>query len=154
MNPAGFRKHVIIPALDALESVLPGANSKAAVNLLLLTALAESGLRKLKQVKGPALGVYQIEPSTHKDLWDNWLVQDKYSDARKLIQRSCDDALIYNLRYATQIARCKYYRKPGAIPNARDVPGFAAYWKRHYNTASGAGTVEHFIRAANRAPNL
>ena len=44
-----------------------------AETLLLGTAKAESGLIYLKQLKGPALGLYQNEPKTHKDTWDNYL---------------------------------------------------------------------------------
>ena len=49
--------------------------------------------------------------------------------------------------YATTIARLIYWRVPRPLPAASDLEGLAAYWKAHYNTAAGRGTVEHFLKA-------
>jgi len=38
--------------------------------------------------------------------------------------------------------RLHYWRVPRSIPKTLDEQ--AAYWKNWYNTAKGAGTVEHF----------
>lgn len=48
-------------------------------------------------------------------------------------------------------ARLFYLLKPGSIPSA--IEGRAAYWKKYYNSSLGAGTVEHYIRAANYYQN-
>lgn len=40
-------------------------------------------------------------------------------------------------------ARLLLSNKPGTIPNT--LEGQAKYWKEHYNTSSGKGTVEDFI---------
>jgi hypothetical protein len=47
--------------------------------LLLGTALTESGdMHYLHQLgNGPALGVYQMEPTTHEDIYDNYLKYKK-----------------------------------------------------------------------------
>jgi len=49
--------------------------SRDAVELLMLTAAAESNLGEyLRQVgRGPALGIFQMEPSTETDIWYNYL---------------------------------------------------------------------------------
>ena len=66
-----FKEHIIIPTLTKM-----GMMSESAVNLLLGTALVESGLKYIKQIGGgPALGVYQIEPATLHDLYKNYLVR-------------------------------------------------------------------------------
>jgi hypothetical protein len=47
-----------------------------------------------------------------------------------------------NILFQIAIARMKYLRAPGALPAADDLPGLAAYYKRHWNTPLGAATVE------------
>ncbi|QNT79169.1 hypothetical protein [Entomobacter blattae] len=65
----GQLKHAIItPALATL-----GLASEAAINLVTGTALAESHARYVKQINDPALGLWQMEPATHKDIWQNYL---------------------------------------------------------------------------------
>src|SRR5260221_162978 len=47
---------------------------QAPVELLLGTALQESGLTYRVQLGGgPARGLFQMEPNTHDDIWDNFL---------------------------------------------------------------------------------
>ena len=60
---------VIRPALTKINLW-----SRSAEELVLGTAIVESGLTYLKQRgEGPALGLWQIEPATHEDLYTNFL---------------------------------------------------------------------------------
>lgn len=148
-----FRELVIRPTLEALD-----LGGDAAEELLLGTALQESRLTYLKQLGGgPALGVYQMEPLTHEDIWGNYL---KYRDALqdgvfgvsgmpKIIPEP--EALIGNLTYATAMARVHYLRVPEILPMVGDLQGQARYWKQHYNTPLGAGTAEEYIENWERA---
>lgn len=147
MNPNDFRFQVIRPTLNRL-----GLWSAAAELLLLGTALAESGLRWLRQKGGgPALGVYQIEPATHRDIWANYLAYRPEQRARVAALRAAapepEVQLMTNLAYATAIARLVYRRRPEPMPAADDLAGLAGYWKAHYNTALGAGAPEDFMNA-------
>ena len=148
MNPIHFRELVIRPALDFLGAPY---DSEAATNLLLGTAVVESGLRFLTQHGGgPALGVYQIEPATHDDMYSSFL--DYRGDLKTKVMRRATDApleeqLVTNLTYATIIARLKYWRAPAPLPAADDLAGLADYWKRHFNSMAGAGRTEKFIAA-------
>jgi hypothetical protein len=36
-------------------------------------------------------------------------------------------------------------RKPDPLPEAGDVEGQGAFWKKHYNTPLGAGTVPKYV---------
>ena len=140
-----FLQYVMRPALDELGENL---NSLAAERLLMGTALQESGLVYLRQLgAGPALGIYQMEPATHEDIWDNFL---KYHTPLLLQVGSRFTAkperLIWDLKYATKMARLHYYRVKEALPEAGDVAGMAAYWKRYYNTPAGKGTEEEFVK--------
>ena len=157
---------------EVIESCLNGMGDKfyseSAVNLLLGTAAQESHMGTyLKQIKGPALGIFQMEPATHKDVWVNWLSHNRNvadtilnisffaeSDDFDLYQPCFDFAktfqysLISNLFYATAMARIHYYRVPEHLPNADDWEGLAKYWKKYYNTKNGKGTVEEFLENA------
>jgi predicted transglutaminase-like cysteine proteinase len=146
IDPFQFALLVIRPTLQGL-----GLHSLAAERLLLGTALAESGLRKLKQDGGPALGLYQVEPDTHVDLYRNWLrfrpaLAGKLA-AFRLADQPRGSQLVWNLAYATAVARLIYYRDPAALPPAADLAGQARYWKRVYNTSAGKGTAEHYMAA-------
>lgn len=125
--------------------------SPAAENLLLGTALVESDhFHYLKQISEPALGFYQIEPATHDDIWDSFLI------FRKELRREVlaflapvpepKDQLITNLAYATVMARLIYYRRREPLPPHDDLALLAAYWKRWYNTELGKGEPEKFVR--------
>lgn len=146
IDPRQFRELVIRPVLQA-----SGLWSPAAENLLLGTALVESGLSWLKQRNdGPALGVYQMEPPTHDDLWLN-LLRYKRDLRQKAVlwatsANPSPEEMIGNLNYATIIARLHYLRDPAPLPAADDVVGMARYYKRVWNTDLGKATPEQFVR--------
>lgn len=134
---------------DTLDEI--GLHSEHAVNLLLGTAAQESGFGKyLRQLKnGPALGVFQMEPNTYNDIVKNYLkykrplTNEMESSCQCLIEYN-SDALIWNIKLAICMARIHYLRVPAPLPT--DLSGYAAYWKKYYNTYLGAGTEEEFIR--------
>lgn len=139
MRHQDLRLYVIRPVLTSV-----GLYSEAAEELLVLTAATESHMGKyLAQVNGPALGIFQMEPATHNDLWSNYL-DYRPAIAGKVVQfalsRSAEE-MVFNLAYATIMARLQYFRSPKPLPVATDVQGLAEYWKLHYNTLDGKGTV-------------
>ena len=137
---------------DLTEETLKNVNmySPAAVNLLLLTAAQESHMGTyIKQLgNGPALGIFQMEPATNEDIWDNYLRYkpeigfDIVRTAGLAPQDSYAPALKWNLKYAILMARMQYRRRPEPLPDVDDIRGLAEYWKQWYNTPKGAGTVE------------
>lgn len=158
IHPRHFRERVIRPVLAALAQAEPRIDSDAAEALLLGTAVTESGLVYLVQHGGgPALGLYQIEPATHRDLYHSYLrYQPALREAaiRLAAQRDWqkpDDAqLVANLAYATAIARLIYWRRPEALPAAGDTASLGEYWKTHFNTRAGAGRAADFSRKAGK----
>lgn len=149
-----LRLLIIRPVLEEM-----GLWSPVAENLLLGTAAQESSLGfSLRQIGGgPALGIYQIEPSTHDDLWKNWLAyRDKWSDfllrfsSRQhwRVSRGTvhSDELIGNLFYATAVARLLYFRQPDPLPDSSDPELLGKYYKKIFNTIHGAATVEEFVK--------
>ena len=143
ININDLRTHVIQPVLKRLELYSP-----AAEQLLLATAMAESKLEYLQQVRGPARGIYQMEPATHDDIWRNFLrYKDRLANnvAVCMTAESRIDQLRSNLAYATAMCRVHYFRVPAPLPAAGDALGIARYWKQYYNTNLGKGTVEGFL---------
>lgn len=137
-----LRRLVIRPSLEYI-----GLWSQAAENLVVGTALTESRGEYLKQLgSGPALGLWQMEPATHADIWEHFLAyQDDLADRVRGLQtvRADDfhEELVGNLFYAAAMCRVHYRRVPAALPLPGDKVGLARYWKEHYNTPAGAGTV-------------
>jgi len=151
-----FAHYVVTPTLKWLDPHV--RYSLAAERLLLGTAWHESnGLRYLDQVDpgpddpGPAVGVYQMEPATHRDIWRNYLeYHDSLTAKIKLLRAPYPDPsaqLRTNLAYATAMARLQYYRHPAPLPELDDLDGLAAYAKRYFNTRKGKATVADYRKA-------
>lgn len=146
-----LRDYVIVPVLKLLEFYDPRMYSPAAVNLLLGTAAHESlcGFH-LKQVKGPALGIYQIEPATHADLFTNFLRhRPGLLEIFQGLRNGGPDQLVWDLRYSTAVARTIYWRAPDALPDKDDIDGQAMLWKKVFNTSAGRGSTAAYLENAN-----
>jgi len=142
---------VVKPALIALEKKY----SQPAARALIMGTIAHESMsgRYIKQVGGSALGIIQMEPITHDDIWKNYL-QYKPELVNRLtllfdIKTPNAERLIYDLRYNIVMCRMHYYRVNEKLPAADDVKSLASYWKNHYNTEKGGGTREQFIQHFN-----
>lgn len=159
-NPFQFRKLIV----DTLEPL--GLAQPAAVELLLGTAAVESRFGTyLYQLRGPARGVFQIEPETEELIW-RWLARA----AKEQLERPADprgwsavellnllwepardhrrlERLVVDLHYSIVMARLLYYSIPQPLPDPDDTAALAAYWKAHYNTPQGGGRESDFVRA-------
>lgn len=146
MNITQLKAHVIVPTLIHI-----GLHSEAAVELVLGTAIQESHLEYLKQLgRGPAVGIYQMEPATHDDIWRNYLAYkpDLAEKVRALeLPGFAPGAaeMCGNLYYATAMCRVHYLRVPKKLPPTGDINAMALYWKQYYNTPLGKGTVTEYI---------
>lgn len=150
-----FRELVIRPALIRIS-----LHSQAAENLVLGTCLHESHLRYVKQIRGPAMGLAQMEGPTHADIHRNFLPYHKDLQ-RQVFQLATffsgefpdPGEMIFNAAYAVAMCRVHYRRVKAPLPAAADALGLAQYWKQHFNTRLGRGTVEqaltHFEFAVN-----
>ncbi len=148
----------IKPALLAI-----GMGSTAAQQLVLGTACGESDLKYRTQIGGgPALGLFQMEKATHDDIWDNYLkYRTPLSNKVMALLKNTDkhEQLTNNDKYAAAMCRVHYARKPQALPKVNDLDEIAKYWKKHYNTPKGAGTVAKFkkkwqLYATKAFPNV
>lgn len=138
--------------LDTLEFCGMIATSNV-VNMIIETACVESNCGEyIKQLKGPACSIFQIEPNTAKDIIQNYIVKNKlrlqnfnrlYNSNLTLEQNLCT-----NLMFAIFMCRCFYLRIKEPIPSTIELR--AKYWKKYYNTEKGKGTVEKYIKAVEK----
>lgn len=148
MDSQQLLDHIIKPALEYMGG---NYNSKDAQMLLLATAAIESKCGYyIKQVGGPALGIWQMEPATESDIWKNCdNLKDKISKDKisKLEGVFVGDALMYEPIYACAMARLKYSMDPESLPHHGDWKQIYEYYKRIYNTELGASTWDKFKTA-------
>jgi hypothetical protein len=114
--------------------------SDAAINLLLGTAAQESAFGTyLRQIRGPAIGAFQMEPATF-----DWL-RNKYKERYPHLEQCEAQDMEWDMGLAIVMARLRYRVVSAPLPTADDVAALATYWKKYYNTVAGAGTVEEFV---------
>jgi len=159
INPKHLVQHVIRPTLLNM-----GMWSQSAECLLIGTVAVESAMgTSLVQNRGPAVGIYQIEPKTAQDLLRRYLSNRPTIDYRfqngfvtfesppihwdKVTNDEISQRLIVDLSFSTALARIKYWSIPFPLPDHKDIEGLANYWKQHYNTRKGKGKVTDFIDA-------
>ncbi len=154
MNPGQLKK-LIEKALKLLGYYKPEA-----VDLLMITAAQESHCgRYIKQLgDGPACGIFQMEPDTLDDIFHNYTAYrpDLHDLVRSfLCYGDLKLNLTGNLIFQIAIARVHYLRVPEPIPvkyagEYEYIQALAEYWKKHWNTAYGAGTVEDAVQNYNK----
>lgn len=132
---------------DTLRGI--GLYSDHAVELLMGTCAQESHLGKYRRQigGGPALGIFQMEPATFTDIHMNFLrfkpeLLKKVMKAAGVTALRASD-LVDNDSLAVCMARVHYLRVKEALP--ADLPGWAGYWKRYYNTPLGKGKESEFV---------
>lgn len=148
INANQLRSLIIKPVLLDLM-----AYSDDAAELLMFTCATESdGGTYIKQIEGPALGIFQMEPATYNDIWQNYI---NFRDHLKLKLLHSFDAprmpdeerMIYDLRFATAMARIHYLRVKETLPKANDIQGLFDYYKAHYNTVAGKANYKDSVAA-------
>lgn len=132
--------------------------SEGMYKLLLGTAATESEFGKFnKQIGGPALGVFQMEPRTAQDIWTEYLKYHPILRAKvkstlwKNVNRKTQ--LRYNLEYQTLMAVVHYKRAEERhnIKIEDDLNRWSAafYHKKYWNTHKGKGSTIRFFRKYN-----
>lgn len=139
-------KKIIKYALKKLQM-----DSEEARALIYATGNAESGYRALEQMGGPAIGFFQSEPDTIKDIWDNYVFYrpEIKTDlwALGFDDSDIEGSVMSSIALQVAFARLQYRRDKHPLPAVDDLNGQAKYWKRVYNTELGRGTIKHFLEA-------
>ncbi len=153
---------------DVLTDFDPNMGREEAVQLMMGTCATESELGEyIKQLdsgklKGVALGIFQMEPKSHDDIWINYLSYKphlikkviRYASIRNVDTNAkvavSSDELRFNLAYAIIMARFQYWRRSEAIPAFDDLDGQGDYYKLWYNSMAGKGSREKYVRDYKR----
>lgn len=127
-------------------------HSDDAVELIYRTGMAETKYKHLIQMGGgPAVGFFQCEPSTMRDIIENYASYrpDIMTKLWALGYDDKDDTMRMMGSIPLQVAFCrlKYRRDKHMIPSAENIEEQGKYWKRVYNTSLGKGTLKHFLEA-------
>lgn len=146
LNIDQFRELIIKSTLNDMNMY-----SKEAEEILVFTCAVETqGGTYLKQINGNALGIYQMEPLTHTDIWQNFIKSKpqllfQLLNMFNISQIPSEERMIYDLRYATAMARLFYKRFTKKFPNVDDIDGIWEYYKTYYNTEKGKAEREPSI---------
>jgi len=142
-----IKAFVINPTLEKL-----GMYSPEASELVFNTGLVESDYKYIAQIGGPARSFWQVEPTTMRDIFENYLFYR--SDVLKAVNSigsvDKDFQLATNMAFGAAMCRLKYRRSSMPLPAVGDIPGQAHIWKQAYNTPLGAGTEEKFIETVEK----
>lgn len=142
--------------LDSLHGL---SFDKVGYKKLLVETMAYESERGtfIKQKGGPALGVYQIEPSTHRYVVKDWL--ERKGEDREILKKALKRwtlkgvknsyNITKNIHYQTLVAFLVYYHRVGGFPALTTLKDRATLYKKHYNTYKGKGTVRGYIEKAH-----
>ncbi len=154
MDARQVKDNIILPALTALGMKTPNA-----VNLMLGTMAQESEMGKFIVQQGigmkGGIGVYQMQAPTYMDLWKR-IIQPSTALRAKIRLMLCYDVMppaermASDIMLATLMTRIYYYAIPQPLPDKDDIIGLGTYWKEHYNTLNGAGSIQEFTDAYYR----
>ena len=145
-----FREQLIKPVLHGI-----GMWDQYAEELMVGTCAVESdgGTYLVQMGGGPAVGIFQMEPRTHDDIWTRFFPDRPAILAN--VMTTCHfkhkpqaNYMIANLAYACAMARVQYFRATAdKVPSQLERQ--AEWWVKYYN-CGGAGTVEKYISAYNK----
>lgn len=120
-------------------------DSETAVRLLLMIAAHESGgFLYCKQNKGPALGLFQMEPNTYEFCISYLKRTGRFP---KLTRTFRAERMLVDTEFAAAFARVYLASIPEPLPNdPDDLDALAAYAKKYWNTEAGAATPGKYKR--------
>lgn len=151
MESQQLHDYIIKPTLEYMSG---NYNTPEARLLLLATAAIESDCGYyIKQVNGPALGIWQMELNTGADIWANcdalrdFALIDVMTGIGIHVTQAIKENLMLSPQYSCAMARLKYSMDSEPLPKITgdrklDEVEFYKYYKRVYNTNLGASTFE------------
>lgn len=145
---------------EAIEEILDFCDfryTQAIVDMILGTACVESNCGEyIKQINGPACGIFQIEPKTARDIYTNFIQYNNklkyYYDMLFNEHLTLEQNLKFNLAFSIFMCRIFYMRFSEPIPNTLELQ--AVYWKKYYNTELGKGTTDLYIMKGKKYGDL
>lgn len=119
---------------------------ETAKEMIIETAIAESGLGQIEdKTVAAGMGLTQFDELPFNDIKNRSMkLRSKIlKDLKVDISLVEWNELRHNSFLALLFTRLHYWLKGDPIP--RTIEERAAYWKLHYNTKLGKGTIEHYL---------
>jgi len=143
MKAKTLLEYIITPALDELAFVVKNINGLNSKQFMLAVAAQESHCGEyFRQINGVALGIWQIEPSTNDDLYQNYLCYHQEIDP--ILSQYYTPLMpcphIQSPMYNCSIARLCMYRYRDPMPELNDKEGMWQFYKKRYNSSQGKAT--------------
>ena len=142
-------KNQIMDTVNYVCDILGHGANNNAVSLLLETAKAETQMGRTKDnTKFAGIGLTQFDKTGLDDVLnrvsfaDRAIIRDKMGIILEWVKW---EDLRYNILLAFLFTRLKYKKIPEPIPTTMEAR--AMYWKAHYNSTAGKGTVGHYLEA-------
>ena len=133
LNIGQFRESIVQSTLKDLI-----LDSPELEELLVFTcAIESSGGTYIRQINGSGLGIYQMQPETYNDIWQNYLKGRGMMCTKLLFNfdisfMASPERMIYDLRFATAMAAIFYSSTSTPYPK-KDKDDLWDYYKNYYN---------------------
>lgn len=132
--------------------VLSPSNEQRALEMLIGTACAETALATARDnLAGQGVGLCQFDSIGFFDAHDRGF--ESRPDVEKILLDEFDIKTIefHQLEFSPLLSlimcRIKYKLVREPLPVCGDTEGQARYWKKHFNTFAGKGTIPHYVEA-------
>ena len=131
--------------IDVLKEIPRGYSEKAVTAIMMIIAHESKGGHYIEQVSGPALGITQIEPTTHDDIWLNGDSISANASIMGITQNV--NRLKYDLRYAIFMTRQRLFMDSNPLPS--DPIELSVYLKSFWNSESGSANEMSYYNDFN-----
>ncbi|WP_026804675.1 hypothetical protein [Aliarcobacter lanthieri] len=151
MNYGYIDKKCIVEKAKKICECLGNGKYETAVEMIIETAVAETGLGKIEdKTVGAGMGLTQFDKLPFEDIKRrNMKLREKILKELGVDLQLVEwEHLRYNDFLALLFTRLFYLLKGDPIP--KTIEERAAYWKLHYNTKLGKGTIEHYLEMNRR----
>ena len=156
---ATVKKEQLAQTIEAVQerlSIVPKGSADHVALLMETSAVESSRGYIVRQVGGPARGIFQMEPTTERCM-RSWL-KDNFPRVHDEVmafydkKKSPDWNRTHNVPYNVAMSTAYYWRRMGdsLAENITTLEDRAKVWKTHYNTYLGKGSIAGYIRKAEK----
>ena len=156
---ATVKKEQLAQTIEAVHerlSIVPKGSADHVALLMETSAVESSRGYIVRQVGGPARGIFQMEPTTERCM-RSWL-KDNFPRVHDEVmafydkKKSPEWNLTHNVPYNVAMSTAYYWRRMGdsLAGNITTLEDRAKVWKTHYNTYLGKGSIAGYIRKAEK----
>lgn len=156
---ATVKKEQLAQTIEAVHerlSIVPKGSADHVALLMETSAVESSRGYIVRQVGGPARGIFQMEPTTEQCM-RSWL-KDNFPRVHDEVmafydkKKSLEWNLTHNVPYNVAMSTAYYWRRMGdsLAGNITTLEDRAKVWKTHYNTYLGKGSIAGYIKKAGK----